>query len=189
MNAKHVFALICALPFSTAFVMPVRAADVISCDSFESCPEGGAPVTNALLQLQTRIEALEAQVTDLQAQLLNINGGDHFIESDVTKNIPGDFPSLVEAMQWINRSHIGGDAVVTFQLADGNYVFESSLVMTHPDGKRIRILGNLGDPSLVTLKFNGAAGLLADGTSLGLLDGVTLQGDLDELGSVLAASH
>jgi hypothetical protein len=36
--------------------------DIISCDSFENCPDGSVPLTNAVLELDARVNALEAEV-------------------------------------------------------------------------------------------------------------------------------
>jgi streptogramin lyase len=41
---------------------PSNSGDIISCDSFESCPDGGVPLTNALLALDARVDALEGKV-------------------------------------------------------------------------------------------------------------------------------
>ena len=38
---------------------PSHAGDLISCDSFENCPDGSVPLTNALLALEARMDALE----------------------------------------------------------------------------------------------------------------------------------
>jgi hypothetical protein len=38
-------------------VSPSYSGDIISCDSFENCPDGSVPLTNANLELQSVIEA------------------------------------------------------------------------------------------------------------------------------------
>jgi hypothetical protein len=48
----------------------------------------------------------------------------------------------------------------------------------HPDGLRLHIIGNTTDPSKVVLKFTRTKGVLVlDGNALGMLNGVTVQGD------------
>jgi hypothetical protein len=54
-------ALISVIAIFIVFVTsPSYSGDIISCDSFESCPDGSVPLTNALLALEARIEELEA---------------------------------------------------------------------------------------------------------------------------------
>jgi len=53
------------LPFVATFIgfaiSPSYAGDIISCDSFENCADGSVPLTNALLALEARMDALEAE--------------------------------------------------------------------------------------------------------------------------------
>jgi hypothetical protein len=59
MSLKSILALVCALSIGFAS-LPSYAGDIISCDSFENCPDGSVPSTNALLALEARIVELEA---------------------------------------------------------------------------------------------------------------------------------
>jgi len=45
---------------------PSHAGDLISCDSFENCPDGSVPLTNALLALEARMDALEPRMDALE---------------------------------------------------------------------------------------------------------------------------
>ena len=58
MSVKRIF-----LPFVAAFIVitPSFGGDIISCDSFENCPDGSVPLTNALLELEARVDALEGK--------------------------------------------------------------------------------------------------------------------------------
>jgi hypothetical protein len=48
-------------------ISPSYGGDIISCDSFENCPDGSVPSTNALLALEARMDALEGATADLCA--------------------------------------------------------------------------------------------------------------------------
>jgi len=50
-------------------VSSAHGGDIISCDSFENCLDGSEPVTNALLALEARMDALEAENAALKALL------------------------------------------------------------------------------------------------------------------------
>jgi len=194
MSFKPIFVLTCFISL-ISLSTPGYAADIISCDSFENCPDGSEPLTNALLALEARMDTLEAEktaleglVTTLQEELASVVSDSHIIEASITRNIPGDFSTLTEAMRWIDKFHIGHDAVVTFQLADGHHVFETTFALGHRDGGRIHILGNLTDPTLVVLGFPNGGGLFVESTELGLINGVTIQGNKGDSGSA-SGSH
>lgn len=77
MSPKIVLSLFIAF-FMSITGSPVRAGDIISCDSFESCPDGSVPVNNAILALEARMDALEAAQVVYEAS----NGGS-FIQTEV----------------------------------------------------------------------------------------------------------
>ncbi len=53
--------------------LPSYSGDIISCDSFESCPDGSVPLTNALLALEARMDALEIENAELKALLTGVS--------------------------------------------------------------------------------------------------------------------
>lgn len=59
MSVKNVLSLCAALLVGYS-VSPSFAGDIISCDSFENCPDGSEVLTNQLIQLENKINALEA---------------------------------------------------------------------------------------------------------------------------------
>jgi len=52
--------LVFTIVFSCVVAPPSYGGDIISCDSFENCPDGSVPLTNQLIQLENKIDALEA---------------------------------------------------------------------------------------------------------------------------------
>jgi hypothetical protein len=60
LNAKtHLTTMALVIMFITSYS---HAGDIISCDSFENCPDGSVPLTNAVLELDARVNALEVEV-------------------------------------------------------------------------------------------------------------------------------
>jgi hypothetical protein len=53
--------------------LPSYSGDIISCDSFENCPDGSVPLTNALLALEARMDALEVENAELKALLTGVS--------------------------------------------------------------------------------------------------------------------
>jgi len=58
MLIKHTILLFAAL-LTGYLISPSYSGDIISCDSFENCPDGSEPLTNQLIQLENKIDALE----------------------------------------------------------------------------------------------------------------------------------
>ncbi len=63
MQIKRFVLLIVVFIFGYSF-SPSYAGDIISCDSFENCPDGSVPLTNALLALEARMDALEEEINE-----------------------------------------------------------------------------------------------------------------------------
>jgi|GEM_PF-5494796 len=102
----------------------------------------------------------------------------HLIDTDVVKNIPSvETPTLEAAFAWADHFSVSNGHTLTFQLADGTYTFNDNLTAVHRDGGRIRILGNVADPTKVVLDFSAkGGGIVVRMGRLGLLDGVTIKG-------------
>lgn len=89
----------------------------------------------------------------------------------------GDHATLEAAVAALDGYRIGAGATVTLQLEDGTYTLTEPLTFHHPDGGRVRILGDEAAPSDVNLWFTGSDGIVVDeGSALGRLGGVTLHG-------------
>ena len=84
-----------------------------------------------------------------------------------------EFASIGEALAWLDGYSIDSDATVQIQVQAGTYT-HSTVYLRHPDGDRIQIIG--AGPGLVTLQCAGSGFRVWDGHSLGLLDGMTIEG-------------
>jgi hypothetical protein len=101
-----------------------------------------------------------------------------FIDEDLTLYVPSDFNTISEALDYLETKFIGADAIVTIQIEDGVYNLSSMIEPYHSEGKNINIVGNTTDPSQVVLNFTGVHGFrLYSSSTIGLIDGITLEGD------------
>lgn len=103
------------------------------------------------------------------------------VKADLTLPIPSVIPSITVANTYLGSRRISGGKV-TYLLAAGVQNYTDNVCPDHPDGVRIQIIG--AGSALTTLKFDfaGKQGLgtaafkLVGQRSLGLLDGVTIDG-------------
>ncbi len=68
----------------------------------------------------------------------------HLIDENTTLYVPAQYPTIQDALAFLNRKRIAVDAMVTIQLAEGDFPVDLTvgpLILNHPDGGRIRILG------------------------------------------------
>lgn len=70
-----------------------------------------------------------------------------FITSSQTLNVPTDYASISAALTYLGGLTIVKDAIVTIQVANGTYVQSSVNYCAHPNGVRIRIIGNTTTPA------------------------------------------
>lgn len=82
---------------------------------------------------------------------------------------------LLDALEQLDRYRIPAGVVATVLLADGTHSPGDEVVFHHPDGAHIQVLGE--GMSTTFVNFGGVGGIvIADGTSLGLLGAMTLDG-------------
>jgi len=115
------------------------------------------------------VAALEARIAALE----NLQLGDTTLQVGPTAT----YPNVAAALAFLADKRVAPDAKVTIQIADGAYTSSTEIELTHPDGDRLEIVGNVGSPGNVTLTFNGSNGFAIWGYDLGLLDGVTILGN------------
>ncbi len=100
--------------------------------------------------------------------------------TDLVVAVPADYPTLVQALASLDGMRLTAGTRATVTIAPGTYTFSQPVLVDHPDGRFIDILGS----GNVTLDFPNGDGLVVTGTGLGLLDGVTITGNPS-----LASSH
>jgi hypothetical protein len=100
------------------------------------------------------------------------------IKSNITINVPADYPSLQAAFTALSDKSVVDSATITIQIADGTYTSTSALTPPRTVGANIRVIGDVANPAAVVLSFtNGTNGFwLTNNQTLGYVNGVTLDG-------------
>jgi hypothetical protein len=89
--------------------------------------------------------------------------GATYITTAITKNVGGtgaDFANLNAAFAWLSNYRITLAGSVTFQLATGQFVYNSSIYFNHPDGLRVSVVGQTlktAQPVGSVLSFTGTS--------------------------------
>lgn len=96
----------------------------------------------------------------------------------VTINVPGHFATPQAALTAISSWAIANTGSVKIQVADGNYALLTSILLNHPYGSRIQLLGNTVNPDACTLTGPNPPTfdliVCSNGNTFGLLDGFKL---------------
>lgn len=147
----------------------------------------------------SRIDALQAQVDELSRSLtesqaviaalqeelqgsgVGMDGSrlDRWIEDDVVLSVGAGeaYASLESALAWLADKQILAPHRVRIEVAAGTYNLASPLVIDHPDGQRIEIVGLGAAAADTVLSFApGGSGLVVDGEGLGMLANLRVQG-------------
>jgi len=100
------------------------------------------------------------------------------VESAMTLNVPSDFTTLQDAMDWIEARVLLAE--VTIQIADGTYNMASGEYhhFQHPNYALVNIIGNTSTPSNVTFNCSGdnPKFYVNKGTVLRSLQGIKISG-------------
>lgn len=139
----------------------------------------GQPLEIHLISTDTQVNYDNLSLTKEPA---NGGGGSatnlNAIVADTTLHVPSQYETIQAALDAIDLRPISKNAVVTIQVADGNYTEYETIVVDHPDGNRIHIQGNTTNPALCALVFQpGVNGVsVSHSRALGMINGFTLQG-------------
>jgi len=99
------------------------------------------------------------------------------VKYPITLNVPSDFSTLQDAMNWIEEKVLLAE--VTIQIADGTYNHSSGVGhrFDHPNYRLVNIVGNTSTPSNVTFNFSGSAqAFRVNACTLKSLKGIKLSG-------------
>jgi len=100
------------------------------------------------------------------------------MQGNATLNIPEDFPNINAALASLNGVVIKKDSIVTIKVNncavnDPN----TSVVVDHPQGQNIHIIGDVQNPDNCQLLFFGVNGFVVNNSRLGLIDGFHIKGN------------
>lgn len=119
---------------------------------------------------QLRQDVASIDNPDLGASLV---GG--IIAKSMTLNVPAQYSTIQAAMDYLRGYTIARGVTVTIKVADGVYDYTSSVSLNHPDGEKIRLIGNTATPASCTLQTDGASNInllvCSNGHKFGYIDG------------------
>ncbi len=96
---------------------------------------------------------------------------------DVTLHVPSEYATIHDALYDLDEKTISREVTVTIQVEDGNYTINDLLEISHPNGCRIKIIGNLANPEQAILQFTSSTGIFVrNGASIALIDGFKILG-------------
>lgn len=127
----------------------------------------------------TAISDLGDDVTDIEGRMPNAGlQAVGLITGDLILEVPGDYATINDALDYLDDKRIARGAEVVIQVADGTYTMTETIDVRHPEGARIFILGSLGAPANVVLEFPEATNAVrvGNGYAFGGMDGITLRG-------------
>lgn len=99
------------------------------------------------------------------------------IYANHTFNVPSEFSTINNALDYLADKTFAEGVTVTIQVANGTYTGLGEILVSHPQGDQIKILGNTTTPSSCSLTFTGDGFKVTNGHSIGLLDGFTIIGN------------
>lgn len=106
----------------------------------------------------------------------------YIIFDNVTLDVPAQYPTVQDALAYLADKTILNHAIVTIQVADGVYNNYERIIVSHPNGARINIMGNTTNPTNCTINFSLSGLMVSNGNTLGLIDGFTFVGIGDGAG-------
>lgn len=137
MSIKVVLSL-CVAFFIGIAISPTYSGNIISCDSFETCPDG-VTCSALIVGLESEVSALEARIVELEAEVISRTAdfsiGAHLIDAGLD-DVKLRHANLSYA--WLTRAHLTG--------ADLSYANLSSTELSGADLTGANLTGaNLTD--------------------------------------------
>lgn len=80
---------------------------------------------------------------------------------------------LVSELIQLTNFRIAPQALVTLQLAEGDFILAAPFFLGHPNASQIRIIGNTAEPATTTIRCAASCISLSRGSEGGFIDGVT----------------
>ncbi|CCG40167.1 right-handed parallel beta-helix repeat-containing protein [Magnetospirillum molischianum] len=139
---------------------------------------------------QAAAEAAASTAADYSAAALDVlqtlDGRYPLLSDAITTNatlfVPSQFSSIQSALDSLATRVIARGATVTIKVDDGTYLISSGINANHPQGDKLRIVGNEATPANCVLQVAGMASFDAISTSaghtLGWLNGFRIRSTL-----------
>lgn len=150
-------------------------------DNWFNADRGYIDRVYSFVDLQTFEAALESS-SPFGVPMADVVSGSQAagLSTPETINVPADYPTIAAAFASIQNKRIPVGSTCTIKLADGVHEVSSSLILNHPDGLRLRLVGNETNELLCTLTIPLAAVpsfdmiVVSNGNSLGYVNGLNI---------------
>lgn len=123
---------------------------------------------------QLRQDVSSIDNPDLGASMI---GG--IIAKSMTINVPAQHSTIQDAMEYLRGFTIARGAIVTIKVADGEYTVTSPTSLNHPEGDRLRLIGNQSNPLACVIKASANSNfdaLVCSGAHVfGFIDGFYIE--------------
>ena len=96
---------------------------------------------------------------------------DDYISTNTMINIPSDYATISEAIDFLKDKTISPEAKVTIKLSDNTYTLNSPIELNLRSGNQVEIIGNATTPSNVRLECMEQC-FSIDSSSIGLIKGM-----------------
>lgn len=106
------------------------------------------------------------------------DNGLEMVPVNLTLKVPENYTTINDALDYLDNLHIKVGKIVTIKVSDcTNQTFAHPIMIDHPHGESIHIVGDTNAPANCVLSFTGASGFLVDNNhAIGLIDGFQING-------------
>lgn len=150
--------------------------------SAQQCPHGGTVVNIGDDDPIVLCNGLGSDCAGSNCTLdgnLNVTGSLAVADVPVARQIEGnetrqvaDADALVAELIALSAFRISPNAVVTLQVAPGTHTLNAPFFFGHPDSAQIRVIGDLGEPTSVTIECAARCVSLSRRSQGGFIDGI-----------------
>ncbi|BAU40038.1 hypothetical protein [Ralstonia phage RSP15] len=124
--------------------------------------------------MTTQIDGRQILDNSIPDQKLSTNANNflgNVITQNTTLNVPIQYATINDALNYLSTKTIMRGAIVTIKVADGTYTLTSGITFAHSQGERIKIIGNILNPGNVLIQSPADGFYVPQGFKLAEIDG------------------
>ncbi len=162
---------------ATAALPGLANGEIVEVESDETMASGRTRyrITAGSMVFVVNLDQLRQDVASTADPNLGASMVGGIIAKSLTINVPSQYATIQAAMDYLRGYTIARGVTVTIKVADGVYAYTSSVSLNHPDGEKIRLIGNAANPTACTLQTDGASNInllvCSNGHKFGYIDG------------------
>ncbi|MFZ5688688.1 MAG: right-handed parallel beta-helix repeat-containing protein [Bacillota bacterium] len=134
---------ITAPEINTTYYLYIQADGTIAHNTTGIIPAGAADLWNITTGAQvSTLTALDKRaILSAAGARLAAHLAETVLKTNKTINVPTDYPTIQAALDSLKYTWIPSDVTVTIQVAAGTYTHTSPIIINHPCGNQIQIVG------------------------------------------------